>query len=332
MKVLIVGSCHSEVDPNIRKQFEEACFEIGKELAAGGHTLIVGSSTEYTADFHVVNGAKTTNDSVSIHVIRPKDDEIHYANTDLPMDRYKGTWVVARIHQLLECDVALLIAGGEKTLHAGFAAYAFRKPVIPIPSFGGSAYEVWDYLENQMKSDPKLSQLLTSFEKPWNRNSAKQCVKVVNYVGKKNPFKKTRPGFAPYGILMFAIVLAVGWASLFQFLFLPEFLRFMSLLAFSSLMGVTLRNSMNLLNGVSLEAHRFAAEVTSGLLIAIGLAVLYMAGVFTVTGQFDVLEFDSQADFHRAGLIMSILGLFAGSQIEVGAARLAKILKDVADK
>jgi hypothetical protein len=132
--------------------FRQACRKIGYELVKRGHTLIVGSDSDSTADCHAVKGALQALDESSksprILVIRPESKKRFYAfegpRRNLPgvfveQPVAEASWTVAKIVQTTLADAVILIGGAVKTEQAGLIAAVSKKPLACIGSFGGAA-------------------------------------------------------------------------------------------------------------------------------------------------------------------------------------------------
>lgn len=128
MKVTVVGSYRTE-QPLLLTQdrFREACFVIGQHLAAWGHVLVVphGEDTG-TAETHALAGFI---DGGSNHFykcfVHPGDPALK-----------------AHFEAVEKSDAVILVGGLNGTYAAGLGALRYRKLIIPIPAFGGSAKDL----------------------------------------------------------------------------------------------------------------------------------------------------------------------------------------------
>jgi hypothetical protein len=128
---------------------------VGAELISRGHSLIVGSDSEHTADRNAVLGAiealktaDTTVESPKIMLIRPESSdqprpflELRQSNPGVFIEHQvdSASWAVVKLVQTQLADALVLIGGAEKTEQAGLTAAVSRKPLACIGSFGGAA-------------------------------------------------------------------------------------------------------------------------------------------------------------------------------------------------
>jgi hypothetical protein len=160
MRVAVLGSWR-EKDRNswdLRENpeaFRAACRQVGLELIKRGHSLIVGSDSDHTADGNAVRGAieafsvaKTTVESPRIMLIRPKSsgqalsfDELRRSKPGVLVEHQvdSASWAVVKLVQTQLADAVILIGGTKKTEQAGLTAAVSKKPLACIGSFGGAA-------------------------------------------------------------------------------------------------------------------------------------------------------------------------------------------------
>lgn len=127
-------------------EFEDACRQIGRSLAAHGHTLAVTSDAEFTADRAAVEGYvdAVRNSSNSRHRIElvskaglarelfpsyRKAFPALFSTT--PMNT--SGMEVARLRVTIEADATILIAGGSGTERTAYVAMAARRKGSPLP-------------------------------------------------------------------------------------------------------------------------------------------------------------------------------------------------------
>lgn len=158
MRVAVLGSWRQE-DVSRWKlrgtpaEFAEACRRVGRELIERGHSLIVGTDSDHTADGHAARGAyealgPTVGKWPRIMVVRLDEEDAARPFDDLrrarpgvfvdhPVDA--ATMPVVKLVQTRLADAVLLVGGAEKTEQAGLMAALGRKPLACIGSFGGAA-------------------------------------------------------------------------------------------------------------------------------------------------------------------------------------------------
>src|SRR5260370_36829683 len=155
MRVAIVGSWR-RVDSEAwelkdESGFSAACNRLGALIVALGHTLLVASDKEHTADFHAVEGAlealkkQTVSDpavvvygersSFGAWVQKYPQRVVHeYAADSSPE--------IAKLLQVKEVDCVIPIGGADNTYQAALAAAVCGKQVLPVGHFGGAAKRI----------------------------------------------------------------------------------------------------------------------------------------------------------------------------------------------
>ena len=141
MKIAVFGSYKPErPDFPVRgtqNQFFEACSALGRAIAGAKDTVIVGGSSERTADFHVTHGVFGAAKGQKVvkplvEVIRPSDGLQPYEQLvqDAPdlfsyHSRTEGWWAGAHLVSIREADSVLTIGGGKSS----YLGARPRKPV-----------------------------------------------------------------------------------------------------------------------------------------------------------------------------------------------------------
>jgi hypothetical protein len=155
MRVAIVGSWQ-DVDSktwelNDESGFSAACNKLGALIVAQGHTLVVASDREHTADFHAVAGALEflKNQTVRVPAIVMYGERSSFArwlNTyaQLVVHEYAAdpSPDIAKLLQVKEVDCVIPIGGADKSYQAALAAAVCGKPVLPVGHFGGAAKRI----------------------------------------------------------------------------------------------------------------------------------------------------------------------------------------------
>lgn len=160
MRVAVLGSWRQEDKKswNLRETpeaFRAACRQVGLELINRGHSLIVGSDSDHTADGNAVQGAveafrgaKPKAESPRIMLIRPKSSDqalpfstLRQSIPGVFVERRvdSASWAAVKLVQTQLADAVILIGGAEKTEQAGLTAAVSEKPLACIGSFGGAA-------------------------------------------------------------------------------------------------------------------------------------------------------------------------------------------------
>ena len=188
MRAAVLGSWRHEDQKQWKlretpEEFRKACRQVGAELIERGHSLIVGTDSEHTADANAVSGAIRALRGAKVKwprvmVIRPaasKQKDRPFASlrrslpgavVEFPVDA--ASWAVVKLVQTQLADALILIGGAEKTEQAGLTAAVSRKPLACIGSFGGAAARLnttftacptsWGYEPYQTRRLPELQE------------------------------------------------------------------------------------------------------------------------------------------------------------------------------
>lgn len=332
MKVLIVGSTHFAGSNETKLLFQDACREIGKALAESDCDVIVGSDRPSTADRYVVEGVISARGKRKIYVFRPETEETpfvaereaHAPRIEFIYHILKGEWAAGRVPQLRAADAVVLIGGGRGTEQVGYVAPILERPVLAIPSFGGGAADVWSTLEPFYKRLGTLREKLGNLQVKWQPSNAQLACEILTELRRKKLFVVEK--VAPHVALLAAIIaLLCFWVYLFIAPPVVPGVAFFAMLGVSAFLGTALRNALTIGFDPTADVtwRKVLNELSAGLLLAFGLAVIYLVGGFTVTGKFDFIATTSQpGDFQRIALSMTILGLAGGWLIELVAERI----------
>ncbi len=193
MRILFVGSIPDHI-PRAKQPltpahepFFAACGELGSAAAAHGHRILVGSSSQRTADYHICQGVFAycrQNPAQHVHIERhyPDDerpeyegvpgnlhflDFSHHADSSSP-----HKWIVAHARAVDVADVVVLIGGGVSTRIVGHLSADRGKPVIAVSCFGGSADTVFHTMKYRYLAKPECAAHVPCLTGTWNSNAA----------------------------------------------------------------------------------------------------------------------------------------------------------------
>jgi hypothetical protein len=186
MQVSVVGSWKQEdiSQWSLRGSFDDfcrACKSLGRQLAKTGQRVIVGSSSSYTADFHVVTGVLEIIGSDRprhslITVIRPDRDD-STVHDDLSR-RHHGVftfkpggeirWAESHLIAVRDCGSLLTIGGGHSTYQCALAAVVARKKLVPIASFGGASLKIFEAAEALYQRSKDDLECLSHMRSSWS--------------------------------------------------------------------------------------------------------------------------------------------------------------------
>jgi Predicted nucleotide-binding protein containing TIR-like domain len=213
MRVAVLGSWRHEDKKrwSLRETpeaFQAACRQVGLELIRRGHSLIVGSDSDHTADGNAVRGAieafsgtTPTVESPRIMLIRPRSSaqglsfpQLRRSIPGVFVERQvdSQSWAVVKLVQTQLADAVILIGGAEKTEQAGLTAAVSKKPLACIGSFGGAAAALnarfvdspttWGYEPRQTRRFPELQEpfsdvvLKSALEAAWIEGAPKLMI------------------------------------------------------------------------------------------------------------------------------------------------------------
>lgn len=144
------------------RTFTGACSLIGRALARKGHFVVVGSDSDRSADYHVVQGfiSELAGRKVSdppIHVIqgivpgqvpynverRSEERGALFRGVDSNFSGQKPR-AAEKILAVRDADALIAVGGLGDTYVAGVAALVAGKPVVPVATFGGAARQLLD--------------------------------------------------------------------------------------------------------------------------------------------------------------------------------------------
>ena len=197
MKVTIVGGWSNnfegheawnlKITQSTLSRFTEACRLIGKGLAQRRHTIVVGSDSHNSADYHVVQGflSQYTDREASgplIHLIQGIHSEGDLYTSERTSEKHGRLFqgipsrssgekprAAEKILAVRDADALIAIGGLNDTYVAGVAALVARKPVVPIASFGGASLQLWHaiHMLGYIKDNIDLDRLADEI---WNPN------------------------------------------------------------------------------------------------------------------------------------------------------------------
>lgn len=167
MKCLIIGGtgCENVISLEQKEQFKNECIKIGQFISREGHSLIICSPFEDSADYWVLKGYSEvdSNNKVEIHYIETEPVKSKIAELESELDSNKMikiqhlilsndeqnsncirySWLLCQLEALETCHFIIAIGGkidGVANMLL-LLAESKRKIVIPLTYFGGAALE-----------------------------------------------------------------------------------------------------------------------------------------------------------------------------------------------
>lgn len=187
MKLFIIGStpCKSESPGHLleRKRLTEACFTIGRSIAAAQHDVAVCSPFADSADFDILKGISSSPNADEITIdfnfvdtpsvrkalettitelqLKKVNRIPHEPPRQIDEQGMRYAWLLCQL-RALESSHATIAIGGNPDGAANMLlqlADGNRKPLLPLPFMGGAAlfayerrkYELEDYLSEDIK-------------------------------------------------------------------------------------------------------------------------------------------------------------------------------------
>jgi SLOG cluster4 family len=357
MRILVIGSAPENNEPG----FAHACYLIGQELARAGCVVILGSNRYSTADHHVMRGLQSIPGTHKVMLVRPfKDAHTSQAARatqpvpdpqagQLPPGSLKfefvpirGPWGAGRVTQLLRSDAVIAICGAEGTEQAIQLAPEMRRPVVVIPSFGGSAEKAWNSLVRDYSFLGASIGDYYSLADSWKDENAKIAVAMARKLAKKNPYEDRSWKYLMFlSIAVFTLLAA--WALIFSYPCgwwighsMPTcsndrptiFLLFW----IAAFIGTGLRAAKRAADDPSerISASDIFVEGAVGLSVSFGLSLIYMAGLFLAAEKSDLFPLlsNTEGDFRRTAVLMSTISFTSAFLLEGSLVKLQERLRE----
>jgi hypothetical protein len=246
-----------------------------------------------------------------------------------------GASKARQIPYVADVDAVILISGREGTASIGYAAYSMRKPVIAITSFGGAAesiaHEVLiDYFTLYTEQGYITTDQIRDLDAYWdkdidkNRENAEKVVELTEKLVEAYNLSNKSTTKILRGITGGSVILLAFWLLLYMssarcttasFCGTYVNIAFFMLLYASALLGAGLRSLAAYQKNKEepLNSLDFNINAAISLLIAFGLALIYLIGGISFTGKVVVLGTGAEGQaFATVAVSMSLIGLAAG--------------------
>jgi ATP-dependent Zn protease len=187
-QIAIIGSHRESIvgEEAKRRQAQDVCIELGRQLAELQFRIVVYSCDPQFIESDVVSGFLEASAPTEKSVIfrhpqsrqtnnfkaRDKHPNVFLLTPDESPDRE-----ISFYQSLTKVHGGVLLGGGESTLIAGYILLSHDLPIVPIPTFGGSAEKLWTYLSKSApyKNSQELQAMKFSLE-----DSAHVCIEGLN--------------------------------------------------------------------------------------------------------------------------------------------------------
>jgi len=338
---------------NDRPKFAAACRALGYALGKAHHQIRVGVSRWSKIEggsacfVHVIQGAdeagKELNRKVRVICDVPQETPNCEANQVWVDVREKLKHVtlecrylrlapsgVSRTQHIDDAEAFILVGGGKSTERIGYSAHGMDKPVLAITQFGRSARGVHDDILFDAYGDSGAGgELHTSWSDEeadeknlnlnLNRSRAVGIVDLAEKIAKQLREQDSLDGWPLFVTVATCGFLLIGWVALYLFTVqgsISASVAFFALLFISATIGTGMRVLVDY-QGSGTAELRFrwlGIELAVSLMLAFGLALIYLIGGITFTGNVVALEPSSAGGgaFSTIALSMSVLGLAAG--------------------
>ena len=319
VKIMVVGSCR-DLDVDQQRQFKAACVDLGSALARQGHTVLLCSPSERSADRHVATGISAVAGTRKILLYRPDaitaasdpetDPSIEVyrtmTNVSLEVAEVDGGWRVVHLRAIKDASLVIAISGSAwGTGTVIYSAEALEKAVVLINSFPGATRNSWrDFRRYYSNHEQEV------FQREWRPAShwADDIVDVAVSFAKRKPMVVNRARTALYSFLCGASALA-GWITILLLINgLPSpvaWIGFMVVLA--TFLGILLRTSIDLTKYSLYDRINDALQA-----IIIAFAVILLSELTTWFLENKPLVFGHVEDAVLLGWRLSLVGFLAG--------------------
>lgn len=320
MKVHIVGSYPRNMPPEEMDSFKSACRDIGRVLATRKHEVVIAALTENTADRHVVEGMKEV-EGIHNLVFYRRDDEEKETYDVLPKEKFSFSIKSYRgnrhINALAEGMAMLIIGGQGGTATAGFSAFALKRPVLAVPSFGGAGKDIWDAVSFRY-SQSLTASTLDIISSKWTKSSANETVDTLEYLSKNNPFDE-RINKPQIFMSTISITMIFSWILLFSAGEYSEgwlrYLIFFLAIGVSSVIGTVTRTFLKVYFDVieTYSSKKLLSDFILGIIMGFCFFLFMHASGAILTGS--QIPFNS-SDFKRLVVLMSLITLSSSFLLE----------------
>jgi|GEM_PF-7037751 hypothetical protein len=245
----------------------------------------------------------------------------------------RGPSKAKTIPNVADVDAVILLGGTEGTATIGYAAYSMKKPVIAVTGLKGAALEIYDDVlasdYRRYVGDDLTEGDLRALSVNWgladnakeNREKAEEIVKVTEKLVKGYD-AASKQGLSTLRFTIGGLVLLlVAWLA---FYLRPEVfgttLTFFLLLYVAAGLGAGLRilGAYKDNQITRLTWQWLSVELVIALIVAFGLALLYLIGSISFTGEVVVLNTTATDNtFSTIAVSMTLLGLAAGYLVPV---------------
>ena len=366
MRVLVIGSNHG-LDGADSEPLFAAAHQVGCELARRGHTILVGSDSTNTIDYHIVLGAVEDSGAVACVEVHRPDDGYHPFQDVLagpdgapelpanaegspgPADNNRAArikldrrihptqdWYIAHMHAVAEADAILLMGGARGGTRAGSMAHLWGKAVVPVGTFGGASETMWRFASGKRREfygDALDDIEIDRLKSPWKADGGKSAKLVVDVLEKSQRslrLRQTGSGLiVGVGAMMF--IMFVGLILLFcqagSATGSYSLFVLFGAAACAGVAGASIRTLHDLRLGNPKTGRDIVFQLVLGLGAAVVSSMLFLVAEGAVSGE--IGQFAAAGGQVRVVLIVSLVSLFSGLYLDAAFARFESVKKGI---
>ena len=177
------------------KPFAQACQEMGYVAASRQHTILLSDDHPASADYHIFHGAlryagEAQEKLIRIEVNRPEGSRLIFDSSpgNVRIDyRFHPDYehvmhgtLLPNLAALESSDVLVTVGGGLTVKLMGQIAADKEKPVLAIPSFGGTSVELYEIMRYNYKNSLKdRIHDLALLKTPWRQGFAEKALDLA---------------------------------------------------------------------------------------------------------------------------------------------------------
>jgi hypothetical protein len=236
----------------------------------------------------------------------------------------------------------IAIGGKSGTREAIELAPEMRRPVVAIPSFGGSAGEAWNSLVRDYTFLGASIGDYYSLADSWKDENAKIVVAMARKLARNNPYEDRSWKYLMF-LSMAVFGLLAAWALIFSYpcgwwigKSMPTCSNDRPTIFFlfwiAAFIGTGLRAAKRAADDPSerVSASDIFVEGAVGLSVSFGLSLIYMAGLFLAADNSDLFPLlsNKEGDFRRTAVLMSTISFTSAFLLEGSLVKLQERLRE----
>jgi hypothetical protein len=318
--------------------------QLGAYFAEMNVDLVVGSTSERTADYCIIAGAKQFlsgkgDKKVNVTFVgrsyRSKHNQdaesdleqfLPAANFNVKYEPTEGSGNSARlINGLKHADVVLLLCGGTSTATVGAACLYNRKPALALPQFEGSAEDLWEMFLPYYARGTLNQEEIRLLGGKWNENSAAAVFTALTKLKKYNAFED-RVATQQWILCVLPMLFIIAWLAAFCGQAPPYGVIGFALVAlWASLIGSTARGIRTFYfeRQARFSLPQLVAELALGVIVAfLSYLILQITGIIIEGNPITTDTLKNPEHFQRMAIAMTLLCFGGAYFVESSIKRL----------